>query len=188
MGTSCGQSRWWTAVWLVAIVTLWTTLLASPVSAHGENDARPIARDLAVGPYVVSLWQVIGDHGSGMSAHVIVDFQTDAPGEDDSVLLAVDGSAHAVLEASSSPTLEGVWLTSGSVDFGDEVRVGVGTGGREAWSEAVSVPSPPSDALPMGLIISGAALFTILVVMWLARRFRRAWRRTPRTQVAHESP
>ena len=48
--------------------------LAAPALAHGDHDARPLARDLAAGPYVVSLWQVYPDAGAAMTPHLIVMF------------------------------------------------------------------------------------------------------------------
>ena len=50
------------------------TALVSPVLAHGDHDARPIARDLAAGPYRISLWQVYPDAGDAMTPHLIVLF------------------------------------------------------------------------------------------------------------------
>ena len=57
-----------------ATIVLLLAFAPSPASAHGENDARAIAKGLAVGPYEISVWQVIGDHDSAMSSHVVVDF------------------------------------------------------------------------------------------------------------------
>ena len=49
-------------------------VLATPVLAHGDHDARPLARHLAAGPYTISLWQVYPDAGSSMTPHLIVMF------------------------------------------------------------------------------------------------------------------
>ena len=46
--------------------------LAGPAMAHGDHDARPLARDLPAGPYRVSLWQVYPDAGSSMTPNLIV--------------------------------------------------------------------------------------------------------------------
>ena len=54
-----------------------TLVPAAPVLAHGDHDARPLARDLAAGPYSISLWQVYPDAGSAMTPHLIVMFDGD---------------------------------------------------------------------------------------------------------------
>ena len=53
--------------------------LATPVLAHGEADARPIARNLALGPYTVSLWQVDSDSTNAIPSHLIVMFDGTVP-------------------------------------------------------------------------------------------------------------
>ena len=49
-------------------------VLVMPVLAHGDQDARPLARDLKAGPYVISLWQVTLDAGPLIGPHLIVMF------------------------------------------------------------------------------------------------------------------
>ena len=48
--------------------------LATPALAHGDHDARPLARHLAAGPHNISLWQVYPDAGMAMTPHLIVMF------------------------------------------------------------------------------------------------------------------
>ena len=50
----------------------WTLALATPALAHGDHDARPLARGLEAGPYSISLWQVYPDAGEAMTPHLIV--------------------------------------------------------------------------------------------------------------------
>ena len=47
-----------------------TVVLATPVLAHGDHDARPLARELQAGPFVISLWQVYPDAGTALSPHL----------------------------------------------------------------------------------------------------------------------
>ena len=49
-------------------------VFATPAFAHGDHDARPLARDLEAGPNVISLWQVYPDVGAAMTPHLIVMF------------------------------------------------------------------------------------------------------------------
>ena len=49
-------------------------VLVAPAWAHGDHDARPLARDLKAGPHIISLWQVYPDVGAAMTPHLIVMF------------------------------------------------------------------------------------------------------------------
>ncbi len=60
------------------VAAIWTLALATPVLAHGDHDARPLARNLEAGPYSVSLWQVYPDFGAAMTPHLIVMFDGQA--------------------------------------------------------------------------------------------------------------
>src|SRR5262245_53300381 len=83
--------RWRSVVALVAAAGA-TMSIAAPVLAHGDHDARPLARDLGAGPHVISLWQVYPDAGDTMAPHLIVMFDgVPATPADAVVAVAVDG-------------------------------------------------------------------------------------------------
>ena len=173
-----------TGVFVVVSMTWWS-LTTSPATAHGENDARPIARDVAVGPYSASVWQVIGDHGATSSAHVVVYFGDDMPGSRDSVIVTVDVPNPANLPASPRSPSDGMWQTDGAVAFGDVIRVGVATDSGEWWSQPLTVPRPPGGSTPMRVLIGITVILSTFAIVWLGCRARRAWRRqTPASTVS----
>ncbi len=152
-------------------------VLSSPAWAHGENDARPIARDVQTGPYVATLWQVIGDHGSSLSSHLVVSFGEHSPTAGDVVVIEVGGAAGGTLEA--SPTSATQWSTAATAEFGADVRIGVSTESGAWWSQSTTVPRPPSALLPMRALMAVFAFVSTLVIAWLGKRARRAWAKTP---------
>ena len=94
--------------------------LASPVWAHGDHDARPIARYLPAGPYVISLWQVYPDAGAAMTPHLIVMFDGEvaalpAPG----VKVTVNSTP---MDVRPSITTSNGWETTDGIAEGDVVR------------------------------------------------------------------
>ena len=150
-------------------------VLATPVLAHGDHDARPLARHLAAGPYTISLWQVYPDAGSSMTPHLIVMFD-DQPAvpAGAQVDVAVNG-APAV--AQPSMTNANGLETADGLAPGDEVTVTV-SNGIEAWRlEPVVVPPPATSMLPMQELIYTSIFLTAATAWWVARRTARAWRR-----------
>ena len=172
------------AVVLAVMSMAWWGLTTSPASAHGENDARSIARDVPVGPYTASVWQVIGDHGTTSSAHVVVDFGTETPSAQDSVVVAVGAPETSLLPATPSLTSDGVWQTTGAVEFGDVIQVGVATDSGHWWTQSFTVPQPPGGSMPMRVLIGMTVIISAVAIVWLGRRARRAWRKqTPSSTV-----
>lgn len=165
------------AVVLAVVSTGWWSLTTSPASAHGENDARAIARDVAIGPYTASVWQVIGDHGTTSSAHVVVDFDAETPISTDSIVVAIVAPTQDTLAASPRSASDGTWQTSGEVAFGDVIQIGVVANSSEWWSLSLTVPHPPGGSTPMRVLMGLTMVLSIVAIVWLGRRARRAWRR-----------
>ena len=166
------------AVVVLAVLSMaWWGLTASPASAHGENDARPIARDVAVGPYTASVWQVIGDHGTTSSAHVVVDFGTESPTPQDSVVVAIVAPTPDTLPASLSSVSDGIWQTNGAVEFGDVIQLSIATDSDEWWSQSLTVPQPPGGSTPMRVLMGLTVVLSAIAIVWLGHRAKRAWRR-----------
>jgi hypothetical protein len=149
--------------------------LAGPVLAHGDHDARPLARDLDAGPYVVSLWQVYPDAGDAMTPHLIVMFDGGAPASTVADLVVeVDGSP---MEVQPSATTNNGWETTMGLVEGQAVSVTV-SDGTGSWALApVVVPPPPTSMLPMTELIYTSILLTAATAWWVAARTARAWRR-----------
>ncbi|HEX6867290.1 MAG TPA: hypothetical protein VF119_00725 [Candidatus Limnocylindrales bacterium] len=148
-------------------------VLATPVAAHGDHDARPLARDLDAGPYGISLWQVYPDAGTAMTPHLIVLFDEGAP-EAAVVTVAVNGTLVAVRP--STTTADG-WETSEGVAEGDLVAVRIADG-TLAWDlDVVVVPPPATSMLPMAELIYLSIFLTGATALWVAGRTTRAWRR-----------
>ena len=162
---------------LAVLSIAWWGFTTSPASAHGENDARAIARDVAIGPYTASVWQVIGDHGTTSSAHVVVDFGTQAPTPQDSIVVAIVAPAPDTLPASLSSASDGTWQTNGAVEFGDVIQVGVAADSGEWWSQSLTVPHPPGGSTPMRVLMGLTVALSVVAIVWLGRRTKRAWRR-----------
>jgi hypothetical protein len=150
-------------------------LLATPALAHGDHDARPLARHLEVGPYVVSLWQVYPDAGVAMTPHLIVIFDGGAvPSSEAAVKVAVDS---APMEVRPSTTTANGWETTDGVAEGDVVTVTIADG-AETWDLGpVVVPPAPTSMLPMPELIYTSIFLTAGTAWWVAGRTARAWRR-----------
>ena len=149
--------------------------LAAPALAHGDHDARPLARQLEAGPYIVSLWQVYPDAGDAMTPHMIVMFDGAAaapPAAD--VIVVVNSKPMAVRP--STTTSNGVETTEGVAE-GDVVAVTI-TDGAQAWAlDPVVVPPPPTSMLPMPELIYTSIFLTLVTAVWVAGRTARTWRR-----------
>ena len=125
-------------------------VLASPVLAHGDHDAQPLARHLAAGPFIISLWQIYADAGVTMTPHLIVMFDegaADIPagrrhrdGE-----LQADGSAAVADDVKRMGNHEGVVER-------DVVTVTISDGSR-AWDAR---PGGRSPAANLGASDAGA--------------------------------
>jgi hypothetical protein len=152
-----------------------TMALGAPVRAHGDHDARPLARQLEAGPYVISLWQVYPDAGTAMTPHLIVMFDgvTSAPTAAD-VIVAVDSTP---MEVRPSITTANGWETVDGLAEGDVVTVTI-SDGIEAWDlDPVVVPPAPTLMLPMQELIYASIFLTLATAWWVAGRTARAWRR-----------
>ncbi len=149
--------------------------LAAPVLGHGDHDARPLARQLEAGPYIVSLWQVYPDAGDAMTPHLIVMFDGAAaapPAAD--VTVVVNSKPMAVRP--STTTSNGLETTEGVAE-GDVVAVTI-TDGAQAWAlDPVVVPPPPTSMLPMPELIYTSIFLTLVTAVWVAGRTARTWRR-----------
>ena len=151
-----------------------TLALVAPVSAHGDHDARPIARDLMAGPYSVSLWQVYPDSGEAMTPHLIVLFDGVGAPTDADVSVAVNS---APMTVQPSFTNANAWETLQGVAVGDALAVTISVG-SQSWDLApVVVPPAPTSMLPMRELVLFAILLTAGTAMWALRRTARAWRR-----------
>jgi len=150
-------------------------LLATPALAHGDHDARPLARDLAAGPNTISLWQVYPDVGAAVTPHLIVMFDagTTAPA---SAIVTVDVNSTSMDVRPSTTTPNG-WETTEGVAEGDVVTVTI-SDGTQAWAlDPVVVPPPPTSMLPMEELIYVSIFLTAGTAIWAAGRTSRAWRR-----------
>ena len=130
-----------------ATATAAMAALAGPVAAHGDHDARPLARHLEAGPYIISLWQVYPDVGDAMTPHLIVMFDGGAavPAGAD-VTVAMNALPMEVLP--STTTANG-WETTVGVAEGDVLTVTI-SDGSQAWAlDPVVVPPPPTSMLPL---------------------------------------
>jgi hypothetical protein len=149
--------------------------VATPVWAHGDHDARPLARDLEAGPFRVSLWQVYPDVGAAMTPHLIVLFDEGAaPPATTDVRVETNSTAMEVLP--STTTANG-WETTEGLSEGDVVTVTI-SDGVGAWSlDPVVVPPPPTSMLPMQELIYVSIFLTLSTALWVAGRTARTWRR-----------
>ena len=155
---------------------MWTLALATPALAHGDHDARPLARDLVAGPYVISLWQVYPDAGVAMTPHLIVMFDgaTAAP------------TAAVVTVAVNATPMEVTALDHDRQRVGNDRRPRRGGSGgchaspmarRRGISIRSSSPPAPTSMLPMQELIYASIFLTLGTAVWLAGRTARAWRR-----------
>ena len=149
--------------------------LAAPAFAHGDHDARPLARDLAAGPYIISLWQVYPDAGTAMTPHLIVMLDGGAMAE---TVAGVDVAVNSMpMEVRPSMTTANGWETTMGVAEGDVVTVTV-TDGSQAWAlDPVVIPPPPTSMLPMQELVYISIFLTVGTAVWVAGRTARAWRR-----------
>jgi hypothetical protein len=149
-------------------------VLATPVLAHGDHDARPLARDLEVGPYDVSLWQVYPDAGAAMTPHLIVMVEGGAGAPVSDVIVTVNSTP---MDVRPSTTTAIGWETTEGLAEGDVVAVRISDGTR-AWDlDPVVVPPAPTSMLPMQELIYVSIVLTAGTAVWLAGRTARAWRR-----------
>ena len=143
--------------------------------AHGDHDARPLARHLEAGPYIISLWQVYPDAGAAMTPHLIVMFDGGAaapPATD--VIVTVNSKP---MEVRPSITTSNGWETTEGLAEGDVVTVTI-SDGTQAWDlDPVVVPPPPTSMLPMQELIYTSIFLTVGTAWWVAGRTARAWRR-----------
>ena len=155
-------------------------VFAAPVFAHGDHDARPIARDLRAGPNVISLWQVYPDIGSAMTPHLIVLF--DGAGAPAGADVAVEVNAKPMAVRPSTTTSNG-WETTEGVAVGDMVAVTISDGSQSWALDPVVVPPAPTSLLPMQELIWVSIAMTAGAAWWAAGRTARAWRRPASTPV-----
>ena len=149
--------------------------LASPALAHGDHDARPLARNLAAGPYIISLWQVYPDFGAAMTPHLIVMFDgVSAAPPAAEVVVAVNSTP---MEVHPSTTTRNGWETTDGLAEGDVVTVTI-SDGTQAWDLGpVVVPPSPVSMLPMPELIYASIFLTVCTAWWVAGRTARAWRK-----------
>jgi hypothetical protein len=149
--------------------------LATAALAHGDHDARPLARGLEAGPYEISLWQVYPDSGSSITPHLIVLFDGGAPVTAKvGVVVTVNSSR---VEVRHSTTTANGWETVGGVAPGDVLAVTI-SDGSQAWDlDPVVVPAALTSPLPMRELIYASIVLTAGTALWAATRTARAWRR-----------
>jgi hypothetical protein len=153
----------------------WMLVLVAPAWAHGDHDARPLARDLKAGPHTISLWQVYPDVGSSMTPHLIVMFGDGAAASSAAgVNVAVNAEP---MEIRPSTTTANGWETTEGVGEGDIVTVTISDGPQVWGLDPVVVPPPPTSMLPMQELIYASIFLTLVTALWLAGRTARAWRR-----------
>lgn len=153
-------------------------MLAAPVSAHGDHDARPLARHLEAGPYSVSLWQVYPGAGDELTPHLIVMFDGAAPAG--GVDVDVNG---APMDVRPSTTTSNAWETTQGVAEGDVVVVTLTDSTQSLALDPVVIPPPATSMLPMQELIYVSIFLTLGTAWWVVGRTARAWRR-PAVSVA----
>jgi hypothetical protein len=150
-------------------------VLATPVWAHGDHDARPLARDLEAGPYSISLWQVYPDAGVAMTPHLIVMFDGGEVLPAGTTVNVAVGSTP--MEVRPSTTTANGWETTEGLAEGDVVTVTITDGSRTWDLVPVVVPPAPTSMLPMPELIYTSIVLTAGTAWWVAGRTARAWRR-----------
>ena len=151
-----------------------TLVLASVALAHGDHDARPLARHLEAGPHSISLWQVYPDAGDAMTPHLIVMFDGVRTRPDADVSVVVNGKT---MQVRPSTTTANGWETAEGVAEGDTVAVAISDGGQQWPLDPVVVPPPPTSLIPMQQLIYVSIFLTIGTAWWVVGRTARAWRR-----------
>jgi len=150
-------------------------LLVTPALAHGDHDARPLARHLQAGPYSISLWQVYPDAGTAMTPHLIVMFDGDAAVPPTAVVGVTVNSTP--MQIGPSVTTANGWETTDGLAEGDVVTATI-SDGTSVWAlDPVVVPPAPTSMLPMQELIYGSIFLTVGAAWWAAARTGRTWRR-----------
>jgi hypothetical protein len=150
-------------------------LFAAPVLAHGDHDARPLARSLSAGPNTISLWQVYPDFGAAMTPHLIVMFDSGTTSPASAVVTVEVNSTP--MDVRPSTTTRNGWETTQGVAEGDVVAVTISDGAQTWALDPVLVPPPPTSMLPMEELLYVAIVLTAGTALWAAGRTTRAWRR-----------
>lgn len=150
------------------------TALASPVLAHGDHDARAIARDLAAGPYRISLWQVYPDAGDAMTPHLIVLFDGLKAAPPATVSVAVNATPMQVHPSTTTPN---GWETMQGLEVYDVVMVTIAEGDQTWGLDPVVVPPAPTSVIPMRELLYLAIALTAVAALWVGGRTARTWRR-----------
>jgi hypothetical protein len=151
-----------------------TMVLASVALAHGDHDARPLARQLDAGPYSISLWQVYPDAGDAMTPHLIVMFDGVASRPAADVSVTVNEKSMHVRPSTTTAT---GWETMEGVAEGDTVAVAISEGGQTWQLDPLVVPPPPTSLIPMQELLYLSIFLTIGTAWWVVGRTARAWRR-----------
>ena len=151
-----------------------TMVLASVALAHGDHDARPLARQLEAGPYSISLWQVYPDAGDAMTPHLIVMFDGAASRPPADVSVTVNEKSMHVRPSTTTAT---GWETMEGVAEGETVAVAISEGGQTWQLDPLVVPPPPTSLIPMQELIYVSIFLTIGTAWWVVGRTARAWRR-----------
>ena len=152
-----------------------TVVVATPASAHGGHDARPLALRVQAGPYVISLWQVYPDTDDTAGPRLIVLFDGRVAAPPEAVVVVGVNSTPA--EIGPSLTTSNGWETTGAIVEGDVLTVTIADG-TQAWDlESVVVPPPLSWILPMRELIYISAFLSGATLLWVAGRTKRTWRR-----------
>ena len=149
--------------------------MAQPALAHGDHDARPLVRNVPVGPYTISLWQVYPENGSSMTPHLIVMFD-DGPAAAAEARVDVTVNGAPVHTMPSATTRNG-WETMDGTTTKDVVRVAISNGDTTWTMDALTIPPPPMSVLPVQEVLWASIFLTAATIVWLARRATRAWRR-----------
>lgn len=155
--------------------------LVTPALAHGDHDARPLARHLPAGSHSISLWQVYPDAGTAMTPHLIVMFDDEKVVPSGTVVTVEVNSAPMEVRPSTT-TSNGLETTAGVAE-GDVVAVAISDGSQTWDLGSVVVPPPPTSMIPMPELIYTSIFLTLGTAVWVARRTARAWRQpsvTPR--------
>ena len=165
------RSLWAGALAAVAMAVT----MAGPVLAHGDHDARPLVRNVSVGPYTISLWQVYADSATAMTPHLIVMFD-DGPAAAAEARVEVSVNGAPVHTMPSATTRNG-WETMDGTSTNDVVQVAI-TKGDASWTmDPLTIPPPPMSVLPVQELLWASIFLTFATIVWLGRRATRAWRR-----------
>lgn len=159
---------------LVAATAMWLAAPLASAEAHGENDARLIVRGAQIGPYTVSLWNVLGDASSDLPAHIIV--MTEGVSFSDESVVVVDAGGQN-LAATPSATIDGAWETITGIEPGTDITLRVADAGGHWTSQSFAIPHPLEPNAFSRIIASFAVFVTTAAAYWLLRRTAQVWRR-----------